>query len=1049
MAQWRKVVVSGSTAELNNISASGDIVPITTDGSSLGSSTHNFSDLFLDSGAVVNFDSGDMTLTHAANEVQVDGGDLVIESTNKIGFGGAPSTDYIQKSTDVKIVAAADIILDPAGGQVSPASNDDAGLGEAGKAWSDLFLAEGGVINWDSGDVTLTQTGNSLALAGGSLWVGDNNVSGSTASTGSFGYLNVFGDAVIAGNLTFGDADTDTVSFGADITSNILPDASDTYNLGSDSQRWNDLYLSGSISASGGNHSITSDDTIDIDADGALTIDGGSIAIGTDANVAVDFNSSTFDLDSSGAITVDGLSTLSVDVDGATNINTSVGNITVDSEAGSLVLDGHTGVDIDASNSGKVAIDGAGGIDIGVNADVAIDVDASTFDLDASSTVHLSGSSVTLDGSGVSIEGNASEVDITTTGTVDINSAAFDVDASAGLTMTSTTMAFDPSSTFDLDAAGAITIDGASITLGGDADTAFDIDTSTLDIDSSGAVTIDGATSLSVIGSGSATFGDDTEHLVYDGSGNVDFDSVALDIDSSGAITIDGTSTVSIDGADNMNFTITSGTGGEDLTIAQIGANDSSIFITAAGTGTDAISIDATAGDMLIAPNLINGKTLTIGPSSATQMVFTPHGTAASEKISLINTAGTADDAIKIDSVAGGLTLAAGNDSLHIDADGTDADALNIDSAGGIDVDAIAGLTITSTTMAFDPSSTFDLDAAGAITIDGSSITLGGDADTAFDIDTSTLDIDASDEITIDAGSSSGISLDASAASNFTTSTGALTLAGVSLDVDATGGAFNIAATAASTVTTSGGALTLDGETGINIQENGTTIISVDDSRDIVVGNATNAETIRIGHSTSEVTVGDNLTVTGNLNVAGTETIVDSNVVNISDNIIQVNTGGAKRKGGLQVIDTDGDQTGSVVWDSDGNYFEVGLSGSEYRLPELATSTELSANNNKVLISDGARIDASATITDDGTTVDISNRVDAQASLQVTGSLYVSAGASVASSLASLVSFRNNGSTQLGYLASANTSAVTTGLIGYNASTGNLTVSSVIDGGSF
>ncbi len=187
MAQWRKVVVSGSTAELNNISASGDIVPITTDGSSLGSSTHNFSDLFLDSGAVVDFDSSDMTLTHAANEVQVDGGDLVVEGTNKIGFGGAPSTDYIQKSTDVKVVAAADIILDPAGGQVSPASDDDAGLGEAGTAWSDLFLAEGGVINWDSGDVTLTQTADQLALAGGYLTVAGSitgsHFSGSAAST--------------------------------------------------------------------------------------------------------------------------------------------------------------------------------------------------------------------------------------------------------------------------------------------------------------------------------------------------------------------------------------------------------------------------------------------------------------------------------------------------------------------------------------------------------------------------------------------------------------------------------------------------------------------------------------------------------------------------------------------------------------------------------------------------------------------------------------------------------------------------------------------------
>ena len=55
MAQWRKVVVSGSTAELNNVSVSGDIKPITTDGSSLGSAALNFSDLFLDSGAVVNF----------------------------------------------------------------------------------------------------------------------------------------------------------------------------------------------------------------------------------------------------------------------------------------------------------------------------------------------------------------------------------------------------------------------------------------------------------------------------------------------------------------------------------------------------------------------------------------------------------------------------------------------------------------------------------------------------------------------------------------------------------------------------------------------------------------------------------------------------------------------------------------------------------------------------------------------------------------------------------------------------------------------------------
>jgi hypothetical protein len=171
MAQWRKVVVSGSTAEFNHVSASGNLVPVTTDLSSLGTSTLNFSDLFLDSGAVVNFNSGDMTLTHASNEVQVDGGDLVVEGTNKIGFGGAPSTDYIQKSTDVKIVAAADVEINAGGGNVKPSANDGSALGVAGTGWSDLFLAEGAVINWDSGDFTATQTNNLLALSGGNTRV--------------------------------------------------------------------------------------------------------------------------------------------------------------------------------------------------------------------------------------------------------------------------------------------------------------------------------------------------------------------------------------------------------------------------------------------------------------------------------------------------------------------------------------------------------------------------------------------------------------------------------------------------------------------------------------------------------------------------------------------------------------------------------------------------------------------------------------------------------------------------------------------------------------
>lgn len=64
-----------------------------------------------------------------------------------------------------------------------PDANDGAVLGAAGTAFSDLFLAEGAVINWDSGDATLTQTGNVLALAG-AVFTPDSQIDLSGAASG-------------------------------------------------------------------------------------------------------------------------------------------------------------------------------------------------------------------------------------------------------------------------------------------------------------------------------------------------------------------------------------------------------------------------------------------------------------------------------------------------------------------------------------------------------------------------------------------------------------------------------------------------------------------------------------------------------------------------------------------------------------------------------------------------------------------------------------------------------------------------------------------------
>ena len=61
---------------------------------------------------------------------------------------------------------------------------------------------------------------------------------GTLAATFSANTATFEGDVSIAGNLTIGDQDTDTVSFTADVTSHIVPDADRTYSLGSDLKNW-------------------------------------------------------------------------------------------------------------------------------------------------------------------------------------------------------------------------------------------------------------------------------------------------------------------------------------------------------------------------------------------------------------------------------------------------------------------------------------------------------------------------------------------------------------------------------------------------------------------------------------------------------------------------------------------------------------------------------------------------------------------------------------------------------------------------------------------
>jgi hypothetical protein len=68
--------------------------------------------------------------------------------------------------------------------------------------------------------------------------IGDDGMPTTTGDTGTL---------VTDGSLVIGNADTDNVTFNADIASNLVPDADDTYRLGSASKAWSHLYISDDV----------------------------------------------------------------------------------------------------------------------------------------------------------------------------------------------------------------------------------------------------------------------------------------------------------------------------------------------------------------------------------------------------------------------------------------------------------------------------------------------------------------------------------------------------------------------------------------------------------------------------------------------------------------------------------------------------------------------------------------------------------------------------------------------------------------------------------
>ena len=217
-------------------------------------------------------------------------------------------------------------------------------------------------------------------------------------------------------------------------------------------------------------------------------------------------------------------------------------------------------------------------------------------------------------------------------------------------------------------------------------------------------------------------------------------------------------------------------------------------------------------------------------------------------------------------------------------------------------------------------------------------------------------------------------------------------------------------------------------------------IDTANSSESVSIGTGISGTAITLGHSTSEVTVADNLTVTGDLTVSGTTVTVNSTTVNLNDHNIVLDSGNSTSAvvngAGITIEGGSGDDA-TFTYNTTGPKFELKLGSNHEDLQVdqlIAASLDISGN-----------VDVDGTLEADAITVDGTalNPVIAGVTVtDATNAAHVLVTDNENTNEDNLITFVENATSSTG-----NVGLEMDGDLTYNPSTGNLTTTKITANG--